>query len=84
MIKEIKQKLRKKYNTKQNIIESLKEENRSLLKRIDQKNELILSLFELRDEQQRKIKELLEENEKSRCKKRMAKWKIYNLQILWI
>ena len=73
MIKEIKQKLRKKYNTKQNIIDSLKEENRSLLKRIDQKNELILSLFELRDEQQRKIKELLEENEKSRCKKRMAK-----------
>lgn len=69
MIKEIKQKLRKKYNTKQNIIDSLKEENRSLLKRIDQKNELILSLFELRDEQQRKIKELLEENEKSRSKK---------------
>ena len=80
MIKEIKQKLRKKYNTKDNIIETLKEENRSLLKRIDQKNELILSLFELRDEQQRKIKELLEENEKSRTsKKRMAKWKIYNL-----
>lgn len=73
MIKEIKQKLRKKYNTKQNIIESLKEENRILLKRIDQKNELILSLFELRDEQQRKIKELLEENEKARrSKKRMV------------
>lgn len=74
MIKEIKQKLRKRRNTKQNQIETLKEENRSLLKRIDQKNELILSLFELRDEQQRKIKELLEENEKSRTsKKRMVK-----------
>lgn len=70
MIKEIKQKIRKKYNTKDNIIETLKEENRSLLKRIDQKNELILSLFELRDEQQRKIKELLEENEKVRKHKK--------------
>ena len=70
MIKEIKQKIRKKYNTKQNQIETLKEENRSLLKRIDQKNELILSLFELRDEQQRKIKELLEENEKVRRHKK--------------
>lgn len=69
MIKEIKQKLRKKYNTKQNQIESLKEENRSLLKRIDQKNELILSLFELRDEKESKIKELLLELEYEREKK---------------
>ena len=80
MIKEIKAKIRKRRNTKENQIESLKEENRSLLKRIDQKNELILSLFELRDEQQRKIKELLDENEKVRKHK---KWiyarKIYNL-----
>ena len=70
MIKEIKNKIRKRRNTKDNIIESLKEENRSLLKRIDQKNELILSLFELRDEQQRKIKELLEANEKVRKHKK--------------
>ena len=69
MIKEIRQKLRKKYNTKQNQIESLKEENRSLLKRIDQKNELILSLFELRDEKESKIKELLLELEHEREKK---------------
>ena len=70
MIKEIKNKIRTRRNTKDNIIESLKEENRSLLKRIDQKNELILSLFELRDEQQRKIKELLEANEKVRKHKK--------------
>lgn len=69
MIKEIKQKFRKKYNTKQNQIDSLKEENRSLLKRIDQKNELILSLFELRDEKESKIKELLLELEYEREKK---------------
>ena len=68
MIKELKKKIQRKRNTKQNQIDTLKEENRSLLKRIDQKNELIFSLFELRDEQQRKIKELLEENEKSRRK----------------
>lgn len=68
MIKEIKQKLTKKYNTKQNQIDTLKEENRSLLKRIDQKNELILSLFELRDEKESKIKELLLELEYEREK----------------
>ena len=62
MIKEIKQKIRKKYNTKQNQIDSLKEENTSLLKKIEMKNELILELFEIRDEKQRKINELLEEN----------------------
>lgn len=63
MIKEIKQKLNKKYNTKQNQIDSLKEENRKLLKKLDEKNELIISLFYLRDEKDAKIKELLEENE---------------------
>ena len=66
MIKEIKQKLRKKYNTKQNQIDSLKDENRRLLKKLDEKNELIINLFYLRDEKEAKIKELLEENEKKR------------------
>lgn len=69
MIKEIKQKLNKKYNTKQNQIDSLKEENRKLLKKLDEKNELIISLFYLRDEKEAKIKELLEELEKIREKK---------------
>lgn len=70
MIKEIKTKLRKKYDTKQNQIDTLKEENRELLKRIDKKNELIFELFELRDEKNAKIKELLEENETLRRKKK--------------
>ena len=70
MIKEIKQKLRKKYNTKQNQIDTLKEENRELLKRIDKKNELIFELFDLRDEKNAKIKELLEENETLRKHKK--------------
>ena len=69
MIKEIKQKLRKKYNTKQNQIESLKEENRRLLKKIEEKDQLIIDLFYLRDEKQEKINELLEENKELREKK---------------
>lgn len=66
MIKEIKAKIQKRRNTKENQIESLKEENRRLLKKIDEKNDLIISLFYLRDELKQKIKELLEENEKKR------------------
>lgn len=62
MIKEIKRKLQKRRNTKQNQIDSLKEENTTLLKKIEKKNELIFELFEIRDEKQRKINELLEEN----------------------
>ena len=62
MIKEIKQKLNKKFNTKQNQIDSLKEDNRKLLKKLDEKNELIINLFYLRDEKDAKINELLEEN----------------------
>ena len=69
MIKEIKQKLTRKYNTKQNQIDSLKEENRKLLKKVDEKNDLIISLFYLRDEKEAKIKELLEELEELRLKK---------------
>lgn len=69
MIKEIKQKFTKKYNTKQNQIDSLKEENRKLLKKVDEKNDLIISLFYLRDEKEAKIKELLEELEELRLKK---------------
>lgn len=69
MIKEIKAKMRKKYNTKQNQIESLKEENSTLLHKIEKKNELILELFEVRDEKQRKINELLEENKTLRERK---------------
>ena len=40
-----------------------------LLKKVDEKNDLIISLFYLRDEKEAKIKELLEELEKIREKK---------------
>ena len=68
MIKEIKQKIKKRRNTKDNLIESLKEDNRRLLKKIEEKDELIISLFYLRDDLKTQIKELLEENEKNRKK----------------
>ena len=73
MIKEIKLKIRKKYNTKQNQIDSLKEENTTLLRKIEKKNELILELFAIRDEKQRKIDELLEENNSLRERKMKKK-----------
>ena len=66
MIKEFKAKLKRKRNTKDNIIESLKEENRKLSKKIDEKNDLIISLYYLRDEKETRIKELLKEIEKKR------------------
>ena len=69
MIKEIKKKIQRKRNTKQNQIDSLKEENTKLLRKIEEKNELILSLFAIRDEKQRKINELLEENKEFREKR---------------
>lgn len=69
MIEEIKTKMRKKYNTKQNQIDSLKEENRKLLKKIEEKDELIISLFYVRDDLVRDKKELLEENKELREKK---------------
>ena len=75
MIKEINQKIRKKYNTKQNQIDSLKEDNRRLLKKIEEKDDLIISLFYLRDEKDAKIKELLEElkDERERSAKKQRK-----------
>ena len=71
MIKEIKQKIKKRRNTKDNQIETLKDDNRRLLKKIEEKDDLIISLFYLRDDLKNQIKELLEENEKNR---RKHKW----------
>lgn len=70
MIKEIKQKLRKKKNTKQLQIESLKQELLECYRKIDKKDQLIIELYYLRDEKDKKIKELLEENEKVRRHKK--------------
>ena len=69
MIKEIKQKIKKRRNTKDNQIETLKEDNRRLLKKIEEKDDLIISLFYLRDEKEARIKELLEELRLERVKK---------------
>ena len=75
MIKEIKQKIKKRRNSKDNQIETLKEDNRRLLKKIEEKDDLIISLFYLRDEKEAKIKELLEElkNERERSTKKQRK-----------
>lgn len=69
MFKEIKRKLHVKHNTKSLIIESQKDEIYNLTKKINEKNDLIISLYYLRDDLQNKIKELLEENEELRRKK---------------
>lgn len=69
MFKELKRKLHVKHNTKALMIESQKEEIYNLTKKINEKNELIMSLYYLRDDLQNKIKELLEENEELRRKK---------------
>ena len=69
MFKELKRKLRVKHNTKNLIIESQKEEILKLTKKVNEKNELILSLYSLRDDLNQKIRELLEENEELRRKK---------------
>ena len=69
LIKELKRKLHVKHNTKNLIIDSQKEEIYKLTKKINEKNELIMSLYYMRDDLQNKIKELLEENEELRRKK---------------
>ena len=51
------------------IIESQKEELLGCYRKIDEKDSLIIELFELRDEQNRRINELLEENRGLREKK---------------
>ena len=51
------------------IIETQEKELLECYRKIEEKNQLIFSLFDLRDEQKQKIKELLEENEELRKKK---------------
>lgn len=53
-------------NTKKLTIESLKEELIECYRKINEKDNRIIELFYLRDEQQKKIKELLEENKELR------------------
>lgn len=57
---------KKRKNTKKLTIESLKEELIECYRKINEKNNKIIELFYLRDEHQKKIKELLEENKELR------------------
>ena len=57
---------KKRKNTKKLTIESLKEELIECYRKINEKDTRIIELFYLRDEQQKKIKELLEENKELR------------------
>lgn len=57
---------KKRKNTKKLTIESLKEELIECYRKINEKDNRIIELFYLRDEQQKKIKELLEENKELR------------------
>ena len=61
---------KKRKRTKELTIESLKEELLGCYRTIETKNQTIFDLYYLRDELNEKIKELLEENEKLRRRKK--------------
>ena len=69
MIKEIMKKRKTKINTLKNEIQSLKDELLEAYRKIDKKDQLVLELYCVRDEKQRKINELLEELKEYREKK---------------
>ena len=58
-----------KYNTIKLKFEAQKNELLNAYRKIDEKDQLIIELFYLRDDLNNKIKELLEENESLRRKK---------------
>ena len=58
-----------KYNTIKLKFEAQKDELLNAYRKIDEKDQLIIELFYLRDDLNNKIKELLEENESLRRKK---------------
>ena len=69
MIKEIMKKRKTKINTLKNEKQSLKDELLEAYRKIDKKDQLIVELYCIRDEKQRKIDELLEELKEYREKK---------------
>lgn len=69
MIKEIMKKRKTKINTLKNEIQSLKDELLEAYRKIDKKDQLVIELYCVRDEKQRKIDELLEELKEYREKK---------------
>ena len=63
------EKYKKRKQTKEFLIESLKEELLECYRKLDKKDELIIELYTVRNEKDYKIKELLEENKELREKK---------------
>ena len=61
MIKEIIRKRKRRKNTLQNQIDTLKDELLNDKRKIQEKDQLIFSLFEKRDELKQQVNELLEE-----------------------
>lgn len=61
MIKKIKMKLKRRKNTLENKVETLRNECLLLNRKLVEKDELIISLFYVRDDLKQKNKELLEE-----------------------
>lgn len=61
LIKKYRDKKKKRVNSLKNEIETLKAEALELYRKLDSKNQLIIELYYIKDEKERKIKELLEE-----------------------
>ena len=66
---EILKKIKRRKNTLENKVESLKDECLMLSRKINEKDQLIIDLFYKRDELQQQNKELLEELKELREKK---------------
>ena len=61
LIKKYRDKKKKRVNSLKNEIETLKTEALELYRKLDSKDQLIIELYYIKDEKERKIKELLEE-----------------------
>ena len=73
MIKKIKMKLRRRKNTLENKVETLRNECLLLNRKLVEKDELIISLFYVRHDLKQKNKELLEELKELKEKKARKK-----------
>lgn len=69
MIKKLKMKLKRRKNTLENKVETLRNECLMLSRKINEKDQMIIDLFYVRDELKQKNKELLEELKELREKK---------------
>lgn len=69
MIKKLRMKLKRRKNTLENKVETLRNECLMLSRKLNEKDQLIIDLFYVRDELKQKNKELLEELKELREKK---------------